>query len=374
MGILKAAAASASSMAADQWKEYFYCDAIPADILMVRARRMSAEKGVNHGSEDIVTDGSVIAVADGETAIVVSNGKLIAEYREPGEHKFKSGDTASVFGGSGLKGLGKEFGRRFSFGGEAPPVTHRVYYLNMKEMPGETVTDSGIPFRFYDEDRSIDIDCTLSVSAYYTYRIADPVKIYKQLMGNIEHVYRASYLLRVMGNEVRSILLAAFGQIAGEGMRSSQIGERLPEIEERIRELTKEKICEARGIEFVSVGITAFSLTEKDSGIVRDFQKMAVLRDPAMANAALASAHAEALPLAAANSAGALPLVAAQMTVAPEAAAAQAESGAALREETAAQAESATVKAAGRPKFCTECGARLEGGKFCRECGHPIGA
>ena len=235
------------------------------------------------------------------------------------------------------------------------------------------MTDSGIPFRFYDEDRSIDIDCSLSVSAYYTYRIADPVKIYKQLMGNIEHVYRASYLLRVMGNEVRSILLAAFGQIAGEGMRSSQIGERLPEIEERICELTKEKICEARGIEFVSVGITAFSLTEKDSGIVRDFQKMAVLRDPAMANATLASAQAEALQLAAANSAGALPLVAAQMTAAPEAAAVQAESGGAAREETAAQAESAAVKAAGRPKFCRECGAKLEGGKFCRECGHPVG-
>ena len=358
MGIIKAAVTSATSMAADQWKEYFYCDAIPADLLMVRAKKMTAGNGANHGSDDIVTEGSVIAVADGQFAIVMSNGKLIAEYKEPGEHIFKSGDTASVFGGSGMKGLGKEIGRRFSFGGEAPPVTHRVYYLNTKEMPGETVEGSDIPFRIFDEDRGIDIDCTLSVSAYYTYAIADPVKIYKQLTGNIEHVYRASYLLGVMQKEVRSILLEAFGQISGEGMRSSQIGERLPEIEEKVRELSKDKLYENRGIVILSLGITGFSLTEKDSGIVREFQKMAVLRDPAMQAAALASAQTEALKLAAENSAGAgiaLAAVATAENAAPEA---------------AAQAEQAVQKA--RPKFCTECGAKLEGGKFCRACGAAI--
>ncbi len=358
MGIIKAAVTSVSTMAADQWKEYFYCDSIPADTIMLRARKMTAGNSANHGSDDIVTDGSVIAVADGQFAIVVSNGKLIAEYKEPGEHIFKSGDTASIFGGSGVKGFGKEFGRRFSFGGEAPPVTHRIYYFNTKEMPGETVEGSGIPFRIFDEDRGIDLDCTLRVSAYYTYAVADPLKIYKQMAGNIEHVYRASYLLGVMQKEVRSILLEAFGQISGEGMRSSQIGERLPEIEEKVRELTKDKLYENRGIVILSLGITGFSLTEKESGIIRDFQKMAVLRDPAMANAALASAQAEALKLAADNNAGAavaLAAVAALPSAAPE---------------TAAQTQPPAPKA--RPKFCTECGAKLEGGKFCRECGHPI--
>ncbi|MBR5422174.1 MAG: SPFH domain-containing protein [Lachnospiraceae bacterium] len=354
MGIIKAAVASASSMAGDQWKEYFYCSSIPDDIIMLRAAKQTSAHASNEGSADVVTDGSVIAVADGEAAIVVSNGKALAVYTEAGEHIFKSGETSSIFSGGSLKSLGKEFGRRFAFGGEAPAVSQRVYYLNTKEMPGGSYEGTEIPFRILDEDKSIDIDCTLTVSGSYTFRVADPVKIYKQVIGNIERVYRSSYLLGVMKTEVQSIILSSFDTIAGEGMRASQIGEKLPQIEERILELTKDKLFETRGIELVSLAVTALRIREKDSGIVREFQKTAVLRDPDMAAAALATAQQQALTAAASNSGGAVVGVA----------------GVAALQAPVPQEDTPVQETA---KFCTECGAKLMGGKFCPECGHSLG-
>ena len=357
MGIIKAAFASADSMARDQYKEYFYCDAIPADIIMKRAFKMSSERSDNKGSDDIVTDGSIIAVADGEYAIVVSNGKVIAEYKESGPHTFTSGDTGSVFSGGNLGTLGKEFGKRFSFGGDTPGVVHRVYYFNTKEMPGDSFSGANIPFRIKDDNTGLDIDCTLSVSGGYTYRVANPKVIYKQMIGNIEGVYRASYLLKVMTAEVKAIILEAFGMISADGMRASKIAEKLPEIENKVRELTKEKLYEKRGIELVSFFVTGFGLTEKESGIIRNIQQTAVLKDPEMAKAALVAASAHALTAAAENGAGAMMGVAAVSAV-----------NNTVSQNTADTKAVDTAKMI--PKFCTECGAALDGGKFCRECGH----
>lgn len=359
MGIIKAAFASADSMARDQYKEYFYCDAIPEDIIMKRAFKMSSERSDNKGSDDVVTDGSVIAVADGEFAIVVSNGKVIAEYKESGPHTFTSGDTSSVFSGGNLGTLGKEFGKRFSFGGDTPGVVHRVYYFNTKEMPGDSFNGTNIPFRIKDDNTGLDIDCTLSVSGGYTYRVANPMVVYKQMIGNIEGVYRASYLLKVMTAEVKAIIIEAFGMISSDGMRTSKIAEKLPEIENKVRELTKEKLYEKRGIEFVSFFITGFSLRENESGIIRNIQQTAVLQDPEMAKAALAAASAQAVTAAAANGAGAMLGVAAVSAMNDT-----------VSEKIPAAADASAVKMA--PKFCTECGASLGGGKFCRECGHKV--
>ncbi len=354
MGIIKAAINSASTMAGDQWKEYFYCPGIPEDIIMVRAFKRTSERSANEGSNDIVTDGSVIAVADGEYAIVVSNGKVLAEYKESGGHTFVSGETSSVFHGGTLSSLGKEFGRRFSFGGDTPGVIQRVYYFNTKEMPGENFNGGDIPFRVVDENTGLDMDCTLSVSGYYTYRVANPMVVYKQLIGNIEHVYTSKVLLKMMSAEVRSVILSAFGGITGMGLRPSQIAQRIPEIEAKAKELADKKLYDLRGIELVSFNITSFRVTGKDAAVIKDFQQIAVLKDPEMADAARAAAMNSAFTNASANSAGAMVGVA---TV-----------NAAIRGAAAADA---AVKMA--PKFCTECGAKLEGGKFCRECGHPVG-
>ncbi len=193
MGILKALVASVSTEAADQWKEYFYCDSIPAGLLMVRGYKQQSSQSANKGNAEVITDGSIVAVADGQCAIAVSNGKVISVFREAGENVFHSGETFGAFSGSKAKQLGKELGRRISFGGDAPALIQRIYYLNTKEIPGNAFGGE-IPFRICDPNLGLDIDCKLVVSGLFSFMICDPEKIYKHLIGNVEHSYSVSYL------------------------------------------------------------------------------------------------------------------------------------------------------------------------------------
>ncbi len=304
MGILKAVAASLKTEVADQWKEYFTCDSIPADLIMVRVNKMTTS-GANKGSNDIITDGSIIAVADGQCAIVVSNGKVISVFHDPGENIFHSGDTFGVFSGSSAKTFGKELGRRISFGGDAPAITHRVYYLNTKEIPGNDF-DGNIPFRIQDQNIGLDMDCKLVVSGLYSFRIVDPEKIYKQLIGNVDHVYRVSYLISQMRTEVNGILMSSFRGVCEASFRPHDLGSLIPEIERSVVEAANLKLRELRGIEIVSLAFDRFSLMDEDMRAISELQRNAVLMNLNMAAATLTDAQARAMQSAAGNpSAGA---------------------------------------------------------------------
>ncbi|MBO4901325.1 MAG: SPFH domain-containing protein [Lachnospiraceae bacterium] len=300
MGILKALAASVTSEAADQWKEFFYCESIPAELIMVRAYRQQSAQSANKGNPDIITDGSVIAVADGECAIVVSNGKVVSVFRDAGENIFHSGETYGVFSGSSVKQLGKELGRRISFGGDAPALKQRVYYMNTKEIPGNSFGGS-IPFRIADPNLGLDIDCKLVVSGLFSFRICDPEKIYKQLIGNVEHVYSVSYLISQMRTEVNGVLMSSFKNVTEMPLRPYAISTIIPEIEALVKNAANEKLRELRGIELVSLGFDRFSLTGEDMQIIGELQRNAVLQNMEMAAATLVNAQAEAMQAAANN-------------------------------------------------------------------------
>ncbi len=295
MGIFKAIFAATESMAQDQWKEFFYCNGIPNDILMVRGYKQG-NANANNGNPDVITEGSTIAVNEGQCAIVVSNGKVISTFTEPGEHEFKSGESAGVFSGSSLKSFGKELGRRISYGGDAPPIVQRVYYLNTKEILGIKFGDSvGIPFRIFDEARNLDIDCTLVTNGLFSFRIYDPAKIYKQLMGNVTKVYDITYLVNHMKTEVNSIIRDAVSKVMTGSYRPNALSGQLPEIEKRVVETANEKLREVRGIELVSLAFDTFRITERDSGLVRDVQRAAINKDTNMAAATLVGATADAM-------------------------------------------------------------------------------
>ena len=84
MGLVKAAISAASGVMADQWKGYFYCDALPADVLAVKGQKRTDRRSSNkHGSENIISDGSIVAVADGQCALIVEQGKVVELCAEP---------------------------------------------------------------------------------------------------------------------------------------------------------------------------------------------------------------------------------------------------------------------------------------------------
>ena len=78
MGLIKAALGSFGGVMADQWKEYFYCEAIPENVLAVKGQKKTSKRSSNtKGDENIITNGSVIAVADGQCMLIVDQGKIV---------------------------------------------------------------------------------------------------------------------------------------------------------------------------------------------------------------------------------------------------------------------------------------------------------
>ena len=162
MGLIKAALGAAGGVMADQWKEYFYCESIPENVMAVKGLHRVSGRSTNYkGSENIISNGSVVAVADGQCMIIVDQGKVTELCAEPGEFVYDSSTEPSIFSGqlgTSILDTFKAIGKRFTFGGE-PPKDQRVYYFNTKELIGNKYgTPSPVLFRVVDQRAGIDID------------------------------------------------------------------------------------------------------------------------------------------------------------------------------------------------------------------------
>ena len=124
---------------ADQWREYFYCESLDADVLVVKGeKRVSGRSSNKKGSDNIITNGSIISVNEGQSMIIVEQGKIVEFCAEPGEFVYDSSTEPSIFYGGLGEGIKKSFqtlGKRFTFGGDTAK-DQRVYYFNMKEIVG----------------------------------------------------------------------------------------------------------------------------------------------------------------------------------------------------------------------------------------------
>ena len=178
MGLIKAALGAAGGVLADKWKEYFYCESIPENVMAVKGqRRVSGRSSNTKGSENIISNGSVVAVADGQCMMIVEQGKVVDVCAEPGEYIYDISTEPSLFAGGNLSSnimqVFQTIGKRFTFGGE-PPKDQRVYYFNTKELVGNKYgTPSPVPFRVVDQRAGIDIDIAIRCFGEYSYRICD---------------------------------------------------------------------------------------------------------------------------------------------------------------------------------------------------------
>ena len=194
MGLLQAGMGAIAGNLADQWKEYFYCEALPADILVTKGVKRTGGRSSNtKGTDNIISKGSVIAVADGQCMIIVDQGKVTELCAEPGEFVYDSSTSPSIFAGKLGKGIldtFKDIGRRFTFGGE-PPKDQRVYYVNTKEIIGNKYgTPSSVPFRVVDQRARIDMDINVKCFGEYSYHITDPILFYTNVCSNVTTEYR----------------------------------------------------------------------------------------------------------------------------------------------------------------------------------------
>jgi len=306
MGLIKALTGSVGGVLADQWKEYFYCDSLSVDTMVIKGnKRVSGRSSNVHGNSNIISNGSVIAVADGQCMLIVEQGKVVEVCAEPGEYIFDASKEPSIFAGK-LDGasISKVFGnigKRFGFGGLAP-MDQRVYYFNTKEFTGNPYgTPAPVPFRVVDHNVGLDVDITIRCFGEYSYRITNPLLFYTNVCGNVEDRYNRAQLDEQLKSELLTSLQPAFAEISEMGIRYSALPKHTVELAESLNRILSEKWKNTRGIEIASLGISSVKAGEKDEEMIKELQRNAAFRDPTMAAAQLVGAQSIAMQEAARN-------------------------------------------------------------------------
>ena len=379
MGLINAALGAAGGVMADQWKEYFYCEAIPENVMAVKGLHRVSGRSTNYkGSENVITNGSVVAVADGQCMIIVDQGKVTELCAEPGEFVYDSSTEPSIFSGSlgqSILATFKNIGKRFTFGGE-PPKDQRIYYFNTKELIGNKYgTPSPVPFRVVDQRAGIDIDISLRCFGEYSYRICDPILFYTNVCGNVSEEFTRDRLDGQLKTELLTALQPAFAKISDMGIRYSALPGHTMELADALNEVLSGKWRNLRGLEIVSFGVSSVKASEEDEKMLKEMQRNAAFMDPTRAAAHLVGAQASAMQAAASNQ-GAGPAMAFMgMNMAGQMGGMNAQGlykmGAQQQaQQQAAQPAPAAPAAPAAGWTCT-CGKTGNTGKFCAECGSP---
>lgn len=361
MGLIHAAAGAAAGVLADQYKEYFYCDALPADVLAVKASKRKSLASGNNGSDNIISDGSVINIADGQCMMIVDKGQVMDICAEPGEYIYDLSTEPSVFTGSlgdAVPTLFQSMWQRFQFGGQAAS-DQRVYFFNTKEITSNKYgTPNAVPFRVVDRNAGIDIDIGLRCFGEYSFKITNPILFYKNVCGNVNGTFSKSELESQMKTELLTALGPAFSKISEEGIRYSAIPSHTMELADALNQVLSAKWKDLRGIEIVSFGVSSMTADEEDEKMIKEMQRNAAYKDTLTAAATLTGAQAQAMKDAANNPNGA---AAAFMGMNM----AQSAGGINANELYAA---AAAQNQAGAQWFCPNCGTKCNG-NFCVNCG-----
>lgn len=310
MGLIKAGIGALGGTLADQWKEFFYCEAMSKEVLVTKGqKRVSGRSSNTKASDNIISNGSGIAVADGQCMIIVEQGKVVEVCAEPGEFTYDASTEPSIFSGSlgeGIKQTFKTIGKRFTYGGDTGK-DQRVYYFNTKELiDNKFGTPNPIPFRVVDNKIGLDVDVSVRCSGVYSYKIADPLLFYTNVCGNVEKEYTRDELDSQLKTEFISALQPAFGKLSDMEMRPNQIVSHNTELENAMNTALSAKWGELRGLAVVSIALGSVTLPEEDAEMIKQAQRTAIMRDPTMAAATLAGAQADAMKAAASNEAGAM--------------------------------------------------------------------
>ncbi len=379
MGLIKAAIGAISGTVADQWQEYFYCDAIEPDVLVVKGKkRRSGGLDNNHGADNIISDGSGIAVADGQCMIIVEQGKVIELCAEPGVFTYRSEESPSIFAGDLKEGLGKaalDAWDRFKFGGGAGR-DQRVYYFNTKEIIGNKYgTANPVPFRVVDRNIGLDIDISIRCNGEYSYRIVNPMLFYANVCGNVTDRYERNEIDSQLKTELLTALQPAFARISEMGVRYSAVPGHTREMAEALNEILSNQWAELRGIQVVSFGMNTIKASEEDEQMIKDLQRTAVMRDPNMAAASMVGAQASAMQAAASNEGGAM-MGFMGLGMANQAGGLNAQNLFAMGQQQAMAQQPPIQQQQMQPQqpapdpdaWSCQCGARPTG-KFCPECG-----
>ena len=397
MGLLQAALVAGGSVLADQWRDYFYCPALSNDVLLTKGVKKAGK-----GNENVISNGSIIAVNEGQCMILVDQGQITEICAEAGEFVYDVSTEPSVFYGDlgeNIVASFKEFGKRVGFGGSAAK-DQRVYFVNTKEILGNKYgTVNPVPFRVVDTNIGLDMDVSIKCHGEFSYRVVDPVLFYKNICGNVSGEFTRDRIESQLKTELLTALQPAFAKISESGIRYSALPGHTTEIADALNEILSKKWTEFYGIKISSFGVSSVTASEEDEATIKELQRAGALRNPNMAAATIASAQAQAMQDAAKNTATGPMIAFAGMNMAGQAGGMNANQLFQMGQQQAAPQAAPTPApqmmpqggaawtcscgAANNGNFCTNCGkprpasnwtckcGNLNNGNFCTNCGSP---
>ncbi len=381
MGLLKAGAGALGGVLADSWRDYFYCESLDADILVTKGEKRAGNRSSNKkGTENIISNGSIINVNNGQCMMIVESGKVVEICAEPGEFVYDTSTEPSIFYGplgENIKKSFAEIGKRFTFGGE-PAKDQRIYFFNTKEITGNKFgTPAPVPFRVtLDESMNYKLSVDLRCNGVYSYRIVDPLLFYTNVCGNVEDSYERSQIDDMLKGSLLDALRPAFAQISALKIMYSEIPAHTKEVTAALAEELRDDWREKRGIELFAVSINAVSIPDDQRKKITEWEENIMTTNPNMAASRIVGAQADAMRTAAGNPNGAMNgfvgVGMAQGAGGANAATLFQMGGASETASPAADGswDCACGKKGNTGKFCSECGkARPEGAWFCTECG-----
>ena len=402
MGLIKAGIGALGGVLADQWKEFFYCEALDMDTLVVKGQKRTSGRSSNtKGSDNIISNGSGIAVADGQCMIIVEQGKVVEVCAEPGEYTYDTSTEPSIFAGSfgeSLKDTFKAIGKRFTYGGDTGK-DQRVYYINTKEIMGNKFgTPSPIIFEVMNKRLGMSRTVNVRCNGVYSYTISDPLLFYTRIAANVADRFTRDIIDVQLKAEFVDALQPAFGALAELELRPAQIPAKANELKKAMNDALQSDWAESRGISVEKIALNPITLNPEDMKKIQEMEdSMTYGQNAFMMGGRMATATANAMETAAGNSAGAMTGFMG-MNMAGGAMGGgfnQAQNFYQMGMQQQAQQQAAPAAegwkcscgATATGKFCPECGAKkpepkpangwkckcgaTATGKFCPECGSP---
>ena len=314
MGLIHAIAGAAGGVLADSWRDFFYCDAdvLDENTLAAKGQKRTSDRGRSsntRGESNIISDGSIIAVNEGQCMIIVESGEIVDVCAEPGQFVYDQSTEPSIFYGplgEGIKATFERIGQRFTFGGDTGK-DQRVYFFNTKEIYGNKYgTTSPIPFRIVDANLGLDMDAKVRMNGEYSYKLVDPLIFYKKVCGNVEEPYTRDRLDSQMKSELLTALQPALARISEMGVRYSAVPAHTKELADLLNVELSQEWGEQRGIKVEKFGVNSITLPEEIEKQISDRQMAQTMVNPNQAAAVLTNATANAMQDAANNTAGAM--------------------------------------------------------------------
>ncbi len=300
MGIIKAAATAVRGALADQWLEVVEPGSMGDQTVFVSGEKI--RRGANiKGSDNTVSDGSVIHVYPNQFMMVVDGGKVVDYTAEEGYYTVKDSSLPSLFNGQLADTLRESF-NRIRFGGETPRL-QKVFYVNLQEIKGIKFGTRN-PVNYFDSFYNAEL--FLRAHGTYSIKITDPLLFYAQVIPkNASRVEIGSVNEQYM-NEFLEALQASINKMSAEGERISFVASKGTILSRHMAEVLDEDWKRERGFEVMSVGLASISYDAESQKLINMRNQGAMLGDPNVREGYVQGAVARGLEAAGSNRNGAV--------------------------------------------------------------------